>query len=439
MFMKLTFVAALAVVLTCASGTSSDTGRDLLGVESCGVYGKCRKGYSCGTLKAKQCYTSPKPTEKCTKEEACLEDLEECGPEAFCKFNEKCVKDVKCYAEYTEFVSAEKKPKKEILETDCFTCQPLEFEEECETVDVEVCDKVKEQKCELVPTKECWDSPERKCEKVSEEVCQTVLKEKCEWIKQEVCENKTEVVCKDVPKETCTQGGEQCLDRNACEIKPVGAQLCTTEEVCTDKASFDCERRKKLCDRIPDRASRPAAQLLSCEPCPTERKCEQVEKCVTLTAPACGAFDAFPTARNECAAQPLATCTSFVKNICLNVPPGCTTTYEKVCQEVTKPVCSLVDKYVCNKVPVEECNLVWKDKCKTVYKRRCETVDVKQCWPVWVQKCETKEVEKCAPPEGIECGKNTCELGQKCGIECNIVEEEEEECKEVTIEACIPK
>lgn len=436
---KLTLAAVVAVVFACSSSALDTTGRGLLGVDSCGSYGKCQAGYSCGPLTAKQCYTSLKPKEKCTEEDACLEDLEMCGPEAYCKSTEKCVKDAKCFTAYEEYVAAVVKPKKEVKEVECFSCVPLEFEEECMTVDVEKCFRVKEEKCEIVPTEECFDAPEIECKKVQVQECQTVLKDKCEIVKEQVCEDKTEVVCKDVATQICEPAG--CLDRKPCTILPIGARLCTTEQVCTpgQAASARCARQRDRCERFLARGAsalpRGCDQPIVCE---TEEVCRDEERCVTLVAPACGAFDFFPEARNDCAAQPLATCQHFVKNVCINGPPRCRTVVNKVCEPVTKRVCQLVDKQVCKKVPEQECKLIWKDDCKTIFKKRCDTIDVKQCWPIWVQKCETREVEKCAPPEGVTCGKDTCAFGQKCGTECSIVEEEEEECKEVTIEACIP-
>lgn len=40
---------------------------------------------------------------------------------------------------------------------------------------------------------------------------------------------------------------------------------------------------------------------------------------------------------------------------------------------------------------------------------------------------------------GVKCGKYTCALGQKCGKECKIQVEEFEECKNVSVKACIPE
>lgn len=120
-------------MLLCVFLAGRFQGRSLRNADVCGHYGVCESGFWCGDVDAKQCFkgekhpsfngrvavsffmcgklkrglyvccAAPEPEEVCSEEDMCLEDLEECGPETYCKYDERCVKDTECYAKWEEY------------------------------------------------------------------------------------------------------------------------------------------------------------------------------------------------------------------------------------------------------------------------------------------------------------------------------------------------
>lgn len=432
-------IAILAVSL--ATVQTLNTGRDLLA--SCGTFGTCRDGYECGKLTAQQCFTSPTAKKVCEDDSVCLDGLQECGPKAFCKTSEKCVKDNTCMVKYDIFIKSGSKVvegQEVVKEEDCFKCVPLEFEDSCKTVKEDVCRKVKVEKCEVMPTTKCWESPERKCESKPVKECAFVEEEQCEFVKVEKCVDKVELECHDVPKQVCAEPVTTCVPYIPCVYTNVTEQSCTTTQNCTPPPLRgrlnSCERQKRKCNLPPPRNR--GAAFCDGEPCPQEGTCEDVENCVDIQVEKCINLEAHPTFADACAPLTNVTCPAFVQQACTTHPPVCHTVYEQVCKEVIKPHCEFVDEKRCKKVPVEKCSTVFKEECVVVWEKICEDVDVEQCFDVWAQKCETKEVERCRKPEGVSCGDSVCKIGQTCGRKCSNILEDVEVCKDIDIDACIP-